>query len=418
MTAPPLQPAHSPDGVGLYLHIPFCEKKCHYCDFNTYAGMSGLITPYVAALRQEIARWGQALTGPNGPTRARTIFLGGGTPSLLTPEQLASVLDACRAAFALAPDAEVTMEANPGTISTDLLRGFHDAGINRVSMGAQSFNAGELEWLGRIHSVAGIGEAIQNARAAGFTNLNLDLIYGLPRQPLERWETSLREVLAIAPEHISAYALTVEEGTPLGRWVDEGKVPLPDPDLAADMYLATEAALGAAGYEHYEISNWAKPGRACRHNLIYWENEPWIGCGAGAHSFLPGLRFADVRLPNHYLQQMRRLAESPVPDLSWAVTQRGVTEEQLKAVGPVTMLDPLDRRMERGETMMLALRLAQGLDPAVFAGRFGESLDAAFGDTIRELEGWGLLEWNEGRLRLTDRGRLLGNEVFVRFLGD
>ncbi|MBI4499177.1 MAG: radical SAM family heme chaperone HemW [Chloroflexi bacterium] len=415
------EPGGAP-GIGLYLHIPFCEKKCHYCDFNTYAGMDALIPRYVEALIAEVTRWGVALAGGQlpgtGPERApaRTVFFGGGTPSLLTPEQVAAILSACRRAFLLAEDAEVSLEANPGTLSVDLLRGFREAGVNRLSMGVQSFHDDELRWLGRIHSVAEVLASFERARAAGFANINLDLIYGLPRQSLDRWQESLRRALALRPEHLSCYALTVEEGTPLGRWVDQGRVPLPDPDLAADMYLATEEGLAAAGYEHYEISNWALPDRACRHNLIYWRNTPFLGCGAGAHSYLGGWRFADIRLPNHYIRAVACLAETALPDLSLAVQGEPLAEEALRRVAPVAMVEPIPPAVARGETMMLNLRLAEGVDPADFARRFGCTLEETYGPVLAELEGYGLLEWHEGRLRLSGRGRLLSNEVFVRFL--
>lgn len=414
--------------LGLYLHIPFCEKKCHYCDFNTYAGMDVLIPRYVDALMVEITRWGAALAGsrPEGTGRTmpsgaegmqvpvQTVFFGGGTPSLLAPEQVNAVLDACRRAFRLVDDVEISMEANPGTVSVDLFQDFRKAGVNRLSMGAQSFHDDELRWLGRIHTAPEVVTAFERAREAGFTNVNLDLIYGLPGQSLERWEESLRRVLALRPDHLSCYALTVEEGTPLGRWVREGTVPLPDPDLAADMYVAAEDALAAAGYQLYEISNWALPGRACKHNLIYWRNTPFLGCGAGAHSYLGGWRFGDIRLPNHYIRAVDRLAATPAPDLSRAVRGGVLGEDDLRKVAPVNMVEPLPPAMVRSETMMLNLRLAEGVDPADFSRRFGTSLTEAYGPVIEEFERYGLLEWNQGRLRLTGRGRLLSNEVFVR----
>lgn len=377
--------------LGLYVHIPFCERKCPYCDFNTYAGLRNLYAPLARALAQEITRAGKALGHPP----ARTIFIGGGTPTVLPVTLLAGITDAIRRAFIVAPDAEITSEANPGTVDRARFAGLRALGINRLSMGAQSFDDEELRFLGRIHSAEDVERAFTAARAAGFDNVNLDLIYGLPGQAARTWGRTLARALALEPEHISCYSLTVEAGTPLARWVAEGSVPPPDDDLAADLYEQTETTLAAAGYEHYEISNWARrqiPHRS-RHNLIYWRHEPYLGFGPGAHSSLDGRRWWNLRAPAAYSRRLEA-GESVV--------------EGEEAIGDA---------LSMGETMMLGLRLLQeGVSKEEFAARHGRRLEEVYATELRELQAWGLLEMLDGRVRLTPRGRLLGNQVFQRFL--
>jgi oxygen-independent coproporphyrinogen-3 oxidase len=378
--------------LGLYIHVPFCERKCPYCDFNTYAGLQRLYAPYARALAREITLAGEALSHPP----ARTVFFGGGTPTVLPTELLGEILEAVRRAFALLPDAEITAEANPGTVDRARFAGLRALGVNRLSMGAQSFHDDELRFLGRIHSAEDVERAFAAARAAGFDNVNLDLIYGLPGQPVDKWRRTLAQAVALEPEHISCYALTVEAGTPLARWVEEGRVPPPDDDLAADLYEEAEASLAAAGYEHYEISNWARQAEAdyrAQHNLIYWRNEPYLGFGAGAHSSLGGRRWWNVRAPEAYI---RRLDSG-----------KGVTEGE----------ETIDETLAMGETMMLGLRLVQeGVSHEGFAKRHGRDLEEVYADELQELERWGLIERSRARVRLTRRGRLLGNQVFQRFL--
>ena len=251
----------SKDALALYLHIPFCQRRCRYCDFNTYAGREALFVPYAAALAQEIRRAGQG-------ERVATIFVGGGTPSVLPLALITDLLGACRAAFAVDAEAEISLEANPGTVDAFKLAGLRRLGVNRLSLGVQSAHADELVLLGRIHTFAQAVQAVRMARAAGFENLSLDLIYGLPAQTLARWAATLQAALDLAPDHLSAYCLTLEAGTPLAADVAAGRVPAPDPDRAAEMYEQAEAILAAAGFVHYEISNWARPDFQCRHNQI------------------------------------------------------------------------------------------------------------------------------------------------------
>ena len=245
-------------GISLYIHVPFCQTKCPYCDFNTYQGIEGLMSPYVEALVAEVSAWGRALGGPP----VNTVFFGGGTPSYLSDGALGRIMGAVGQAFDLRADAEITVEANPGDLTAAKAGSLLGQGINRVSIGVQSLDNDLLNLLGRRHDADGAIAAYRTVREAGFDNVNLDLIYGLPRQSLEQWQDTLRRLADLEPTHISLYALTVEEGTPLHRWVEQGQVPQPDADLAADMYQYARELLRERGYHHYEISNWSKPGLA------------------------------------------------------------------------------------------------------------------------------------------------------------
>ncbi len=397
--------------IALYIHIPFCETRCSYCDFNTYAGIESVIPEYVNALIQEIGLWGGFLAQGSGAAigqpQVGTVFFGGGTPSYIPPKDIQRVLDAVRAAFVLAPDAEVTLESNPEDVTSDRLDAWLAAGVNRLSMGVQSLDDGLLRLLARRHDSQTARQAYQSARQAGFLNVNLDLIYGLPHQSMDQWRSTLAETLNLGPEHASLYCLTLEEGTPLDAWVRQEKVPEPDPDLAADMYLLAEELAGSAGYDHYEISNWALPGHACRHNLTYWRNQPYLGVGPGAHSYLGGYRFANLKSPRTYIQRIGQ----------WSRKGTSVSDlPGLRQHGPLDTVEAISTRTEMGETMMLGLRLSQGVSEASFQERFGLELRQVYGPQIEELERLGLLGWHQGWLHLTPRGRLLGNEVFQRFL--
>ncbi|HKF38794.1 MAG TPA: radical SAM family heme chaperone HemW [Ktedonobacteraceae bacterium] len=381
--------------VSLYLHIPFCHTRCYYCDFNTYAGILPLREPYVRALLTEIELAGNLAQSADGTARrSRTIFFGGGTPSLLTVAQITRLLEACRRAFAVDEDAEITLEANPGTLSFEQLAGLHAAGINRLSIGAQSFDAELLKALGRIHSPAEITQAVHNARAAGFTSINLDFMFGLPGQTMRHWQATLDQALALHPDHFSLYSLIIEEGTPFYTWTQEGRITPGDEDLCADMYEYADECLQAAGYENYEISNWALPGHQSRHNLTYWQNLPYLGMGAGAHSYFAGKRFFNVLDPQQYINLLR-------------MRQRPEAESET-----------IDRVQQMSEMAFLALRTAQGLHLPTFEERFAEPFTRFVGDRLRTVEEAGLLKQENGWLRLSKRGRLLGNEVFLRLLPD
>ena len=379
--------------VSLYLHIPFCHTRCYYCDFNTYAGILPLREPYVRALLAEIALAGEQARHDDGsPRRARTIFFGGGTPSLLTVTQIKRLLHACRAAFALDEDAEITLEANPGTLTSEQLVGLRAAGINRLSLGSQSFDAQLLKTLGRIHTPAEITQALSHARAAGFTSINLDFMFGLPGQSMHQWQETLAQALMLRPEHLSLYSLIIEEGTPFFNWTQEGRIVPGDEDLCADMYEYADELLQTAGYVNYEISNWALPGHQSRHNLTYWRNLPYIGMGAGAHSFFAGKRFSNERDPQQYINTLKK--------------------QQL----PVVESETIEATQEMSETAFLALRTASGLHLPTFEERFATPFASFVGNRLRVVEEAGLLEQEEGWLRLSKRGRLLGNEVFLRLL--
>ena len=407
--------------ISIYLHIPFCAHRCAYCDFNTYAGQDGSIPAYVDALRNEIKVFGvsaqtnavakgversleQAKSAVETPRSVATVFFGGGTPSLLTPSQFESILAALAAHFELSPTAELTFEANPGTVSAEGLLRLRRAGMNRISFGMQSANAEELRILERIHTFVDVIDAVKWARQAGFDNLNLDLIYGLPEQTLSTWQTTVKRAVALRPEHLSLYALTLEHGTPFGRWASRGLLPLPDPDLAADMYEWSSAFLAANGYLQYEISNWALPGRECRHNLQYWRNLDYLGLGAGAHGYAAGVRYSNVIRIKTYIE---RLAAPQSGNLPFPLTPAAVNQHKNSL------------RDDMQETMITGLRLTvEGVSAAGFHARFGAQLTDVFGKEIDELLGLRLLEWAGDALRLSERGRLLGNQVFMRFVGD
>jgi oxygen-independent coproporphyrinogen-3 oxidase len=400
----------------VYIHIPFCRAKCAYCDFDSFAGLEGYLAPYVAALVREIESFlnpksqianRKSKTKVSGKeTRVSTVYFGGGTPSLLSLSQVQRLLGALDSL--LVKNAEVTLEANPGTVDYDYLRGLRGLGVNRLSLGVQSFDDALLRAMGRIHSAREALEAYYQAREAGFDNVNLDLIYGLPGPPdvpelnsgisgegyLARWNDTLSKALALQPDHLSLYALTLEPNTPMGAAVASGQLSLPDEDLVADMYVLAEELLEQAGYVHYEISNWAhSETKECRHNLTYWRNQAYVGFGAGAHSYLNGYRYHNVLSPLEYIARLER-GESPVDEVSFT-----------------------SKETEMAETMMLGLRLTRvGVRRAAFRERFGQELDEAYAAPIQELVALGLLEDLGEAIRLTPRGRLLGNEAFARFL--
>lgn len=381
--------------ASLYLHIPFCHTRCHYCDFNTYAGILPLREPYVRAMLTEIAQAGEIARQPDGqPRRTRTVFFGGGTPSLLTVPQVTRLLQACFQAFAIDEDAEISLEANPGTLSPGQLQGLRKAGINRLSFGAQSFDPNLLQALGRIHSPEEITQALHSARQAGFSSINLDFMFGLPDQTMRQWQETLDQALKLRPEHLSLYSLIIEEGTLFHTWTHEGRITPGDEDLCADMYEYAEERLRAAGYENYEISNWSLPGHQCAHNLTYWWNLPYIGMGAGAHSFFAGQRFSDVLDPQEYIRLLK-------------AGQRPVAESAT-----------VTRSQEMTETSFLGLRTAMGLHLPTFEERFGESFAHFVGERLRPVEEANLLTHEHDWLYLSERGRLLGNEVFFRLLPD
>jgi putative oxygen-independent coproporphyrinogen III oxidase len=359
--------------AGLYVHVPFCLTRCGYCDFNAYAGLDGLKPRYVEALLREAS-----LAAPEWPERFASVFLGGGTPTSMEPAHLGKLLGQLRRTFDVAPDAEITIEANPDTVDRARFEALLDAGYTRVSMGAQSFDPTVLNALERIHRPESVRRAFADARAAGYTNLNLDLIYGANGETLDSWRRTLKETVALAPEHVSAYALTIEPATPLGRKVAAGVVPAPDPDLQADMFELACELLASEGYLHYEVSNWAKPRLECRHNLGYWERRPYIGLGAGAHSSRGARRWWNLRPPESYLQAV---------------------ESGRLPIGGSEDLDADDRALEE---VFLRLRTSEGV-PAT----------AIPADAATPYLDDGLLARRNGDLVATERGMLLVNELVL-----
>ncbi len=360
--------------AGIYVHVPFCLTRCGYCDFNAYAGIDHLRSRYVSALLREAELAAPAWEG----VEVASVFLGGGTPTTLEVADLEAVLARLRSRFAVAPDAEVTIEANPDTVDEGKLEGLLGAGYRRLSMGAQSFDRTVLAALERIHQPEAVRRAFAAARAAGYDNVNLDLIYGAAGESVGSWERTLEEAIALAPEHVSAYALTIEPATPLGRQVARGETPASDPDTQAEMFETACLLLGDAGYVHYEVSNWAKPGHECRHNLGYWERRPYVGLGAGAHGYRDGRRWWNVRPPEEYLT----LVES-------GVVPEGGSEE----------LEPSDAYLEE---VFLRLRILEGIPSSwVEDDRAAPYLES------------GLLVRDDGHLVPTERGMLLLNELVL-----
>lgn len=422
---------------GLYVHLPFCRQKCFYCDFPSYAGKESRMAAYVEALLGELAREGAPLRAKWGPPR--TVYLGGGTPTALPPvlmerllaglqdflaagrgpraeaaRQDVSAVRAVAAAgqaavpgarggaaspdrvrAAAAPDAlEFTCECNPGTVDAAYLSLLRAGGVNRLSFGVQTFDDALLRRIGRIHTAAEACVAVRQARAAGFRNLSLDLMYGLPGQTRAGLEASVRQALALAPQHISIYGLQVEEGTAFARAQAAGRLALPSDEESEAMYDYMTTALPAAGYARYEISNFARPGFESRHNLGYWQDVPYLGVGAAAHSYLDGQRYENPRGIEEYLAALRE-------------SGRARREEE-----------PLTRATSMEEFAFLALRTARGIDRARFAARFGCALASVYADAIARMRARGFLEEDAQGVRLTPLGMKYGNWVFEAFLLD
>ncbi len=388
--------------IALYVHIPFCLSKCNYCDFNTYEGIETLMPSFVDALSKEVALWGQRLGRPN----VYTVFFGGGTPSYLPEDSITRLLEVIRDHMFLDESAEITLEANPDDLSAEKATVWVNAGFNRISIGVQSFDDGILAALSRRHSATAASEAVEIARAAGFQNINIDLMFGLPNQTIGQWRESLLRAVDLDTEHFSLYGLQIEPGTPLHRDVQVGKLPTPSDDLAADMYEMAIDMLAHAGYEHYEISNWAKPGFRSQHNSAYWLNLPYLGVGPGAHSSLRGRRFANMKSPRRYIQAIQSCRFDTAKD-SWEIEVGEFAVDFMEATSQKTAIS---------ETMMLGMRLAEGISKTHFERRFGRSLDDLYAAELKYLENAGLIENRRDSIALTRRGKLLGNTVFEQFL--
>jgi oxygen-independent coproporphyrinogen-3 oxidase len=376
--------------AGVYIHIPFCRARCSYCDFATGTFEGALAERYVSALVEELRRFPLAASGDE----ADTIYFGGGTPSLLTAAQLARILEAVHEKFRITPDAEVTLELNPGTVTPEALRAFLSTGINRASFGAQTFDDRELSRLGRTHNAADVRRTLDDLCDAGFDNISFDLIAGLPEQTLAAWSRNMEEALALRPQHLSLYLLEVHEATPLAEQIKRGMWRAPDPDTAAEMYSLLVERTRAHGYEQYEISSFCLPGRESRHNMKYWTGAPYFGFGCSAHSYDGARRrWSNQRDTRAYVERI---------------------EAGESAVVETNLLDESDAS---AEAIFLGLRLMRrGVNLAEHRARFGEDVRAAHADDFRRFTEAGLIEFDGDTLRLTHSGALLSNEVFAAFV--
>jgi oxygen-independent coproporphyrinogen III oxidase len=372
------------ESLALYVHFPFCLSICPYCDFDRQATGFNRIDVYLQAVERELALY--AHTGE----RVHSIFFGGGTPSLMTPAQVEQILSAARRTFEVLPDAEITLECNPGDADLEKLRAFKALGANRLSFGVQSLDDPFLKLLGRRHDSLQARQAAAWAREAGF-HFNLDFMFGLPGQSLAHWQTTLAAAVDLAPDHLSCYLLTVDERVPMGRDVARGRLVLPVDDDLAEMYTTTRERLAEAGYEQYEISNWARPGQASRHNLTYWRDQAWIGVGAGAASAYGGRRWKNTPVLERYIESVERGGHAAC-----------VEDEQP------------DRPMQMLDRLTLGLRLREGLSLREFALRFDENLLALLGETGEWLISMGFLELDDDRVRIADEHQLITNEILVR----
>jgi len=388
--------------ISLYFHIPFCRRRCGYCDFNTFAGMQTYIPDYVNALCTEVDT---VLSSSPDPINAHTIFFGGGTPSLLASADLEKILLVVKRHAVIPGEAEITLEANPETVSAQSILELREIGFNRISFGMQSASARDLQILDRQHTNDAMLKAVAWSRQAGFSNINLDLIFGIPRQSLASWQNTLMLALDLGVEHFSVYSLILEDGTRLKKWVDRGLVEEPDEDLAADMYELTIKVMEEKGYRQYEISNWAiSPEKFCRHNLQYWRYLPYLGFGAGAHGFMDGTRTENAGLIPAYIARLNTRITSDFP------------------VGPacerVTRLTGWEQVQEH---LMVSLRMTEeGVSIQDFQDRYEVDIIVLFDVQIKRLVKQGLLEFHEHgkRLRLSRKGRLFGNRVFAEFIGN
>ncbi|MFH1019936.1 MAG: radical SAM family heme chaperone HemW [Pseudomonadota bacterium] len=384
-----VNPASGEEPPGLYLHIPFCRSRCAYCSFNSHACQSPPAA-YLAALASQIRHWaGQDWCRERTFT---TLFIGGGTPTIYGGSELAALLGLCLASFNFTEDAEITVEANPNTVSEQALAALRRAGVNRLSLGVQAFSDRLLAGLGRSHTVAEAHAAIEAARRSGFTKINLDLMYGLPGQSVADWRDTLDRALAFTPEHLACYELTIEEGTPFARLVEKGSLILPEEEEALAMAGLTHDLLARAGLERYEISNYARRGLECRHNLNYWQNGSYLGLGAGAVSCLSGFRFST----------------EPEPEVFAALVQQGKL--------PLVEAECLPLAARFRESVVMGLRLTGGVSFARLQRRFGLTPPGYYGKILEDLHRQGLVALASDSLRLTEAGLPVANQVLARLV--
>ena len=373
--------------LGLYLHVPFCVAKCRYCDFYSAAAPKEVMARYVAALAKDMegrAPMARGLT-------VDTVYIGGGTPTLLPPADIARLLDTVGQHYTLDPAPEVTVECNPRSFEAQIFEALLRAGVNRLSIGLQSANDRELMALGRPHDMAAFATTYRAAREAGFQNINVDLMFGIPHQTKESLQYTLNTVLAYAPEHISAYGLRVEEGTPF--WQERNSLPIADEDTVADMQLLVAEVLGGAGFEHYEVSNYARAGYRSRHNMRYWLGTPYLGFGPAAHSYFGGVRHETPRDTAGYIRAVEAGDFSALQTNAHRITPHEAMEEYV----------------------MLRMRLFEGIDEKDFSARFGISFEGAFGDQERLIRG-GFLTKKQGRIAFTEQGMYVSNAILAEWL--
>ncbi|MGE0130932.1 MAG: radical SAM family heme chaperone HemW [Blastocatellales bacterium] len=376
--------------AGIYIHIPFCATRCHYCNFATGGYETELARRYTAAARAEIER--AEVSDRPQMRRVDTIYFGGGTPTTLTIEQISELIETCRRTFDIAPDSEITAEANPGSVSQNYLEELRAAGVNRLSFGVQSFDDGELQMIGRTHSSEDAREAVRMARAAGFANVSIDLIAGLPEQKMETWRRNLEEAFALEPDHLSVYLLELYKDAPLLHRINRGELRAIDDDLTVAMYFALVDEAERRGFEHYEISNWARPGFESRHNLKYWTGAPYWAFGVSAAGYDGQTRWSNTRNIHEYLQKIES-GQSPVAE--------------------IVELDEDDRQ---SENLFLRLRLKDGVDLGEHQRRFGVNAMERYHNEIERLREAGLIEFDENRLKISRAGTVLANEVFAAFV--
>lgn len=375
--------------LGLYLHLPFCISKCPYCDFNSYQlKEDNQISSYISALYQEITTYSKKLKKSN----IKTIYLGGGTPTILSGVQIYNILEFCKSKFTIDKDAEITIEANPGTLDGEKIKLLIESGINRLSLGAQSFNNLFLKKLGRIHNTQDIIDSYYLARKEGFNNINIDIMFALPEQTTEDLQVTLKKAVSLKPDHLSLYNLTIKPGTEYYEKHKRGKLKLPTEDEEFDMYNWAIKFLEESGFEHYEISNFARPYKRSMHNLIYWQNKPYLGIGAGAYSFIKGYRYMNYESPARYVKEM------------------------MSGKLPVDNGEKLSLRKRMIETIILGLRTKDGVGYKKFKTRFGVNLNDIFFKQVNKLVNLALLEKGDCKIKLTKKGIFLANTVFREFV--
>lgn len=377
----------SPKAV--YIHIPFCTNKCHYCDFNSFVLKGQPVMDYLDGLEREMER----TVSKTPPEEIETIFVGGGTPTVLLPDQMAHFLKTVATYFPQGPNVEFSMEANPGTVDEEKLAAMKEGGVNRISFGVQSFNNELLERIGRIHNTDDVYRSLESAKRIGFDNLSIDLMFGLPKQTVEIMEHTLDSALALGLKHYSIYSLKVEENTLFHTLYHKNQLPLPDEEEEVAMFQLIMNRLEAEGFKQYEISNFAKPGYESRHNMMYWRNQPYYGLGAGAHGYHRGIRHVNIKGVQPYID----------------ATRKGL---------PILETIEVTREEAMEDFMMVGLRMLRGVRRSDFTEQFGESLDEVFKPVLSKLLNQGLLEPTEEGYRLSKQGLMLGNEVFGAFLGE